>query len=246
VKVWLLSDLHLKTVNERNGNILLRFLHSLARGEREATHLVMLGDIFDFWVGDHGFYTKQFQPYIDAVLAVQKAGIKVIYFEGNHDVHVKKFWDSVGIETHVEDEYFQFGKLNVRLSHGDLINPNDHKYLKYREFIRRPLLEKLAHILPARELTMIGKVASRKSRKRSSHYRRHNEDQLIELIRTYAEKCFREKPFDILFTGHMHVRDDWVGNIDGRAFRSVNLGSWFDVPQVFWLTETASDWETVG
>jgi UDP-2,3-diacylglucosamine hydrolase len=244
VKAWFISDIHLKSLNERNGSILLRFLHSLADGEREATHLFLLGDIFDFWVGDHDFYTDKFRPFVDAVAAVKKKGIQVFYVEGNHDVHVTKFWLEQGVEAFVEDRYYQLGPWTTRVSHGDLINPEDHTYLRYREMIRRPHMDKLADFVPARALFVVGDWASRVSRKKSTVRRQRNTEHLRELIRKYALKCYAEKPFDFLISGHMHILDEWeTSPIEGKKMSSINLGSWFETPTALWLDDTSRGWE---
>jgi UDP-2,3-diacylglucosamine hydrolase len=244
VKAWFISDIHLKSLNERNGNILLRFLFSFAQGERQATHLFLLGDIFDFWVGNHDFYTNKFRPFVDALMALKKQGIQIYYAEGNHDVHVKKFWQDQGIESFVEDQYYQLGPWLTRVSHGDLINPEDHTYLRYRTFIRKKYMEAVAQLIPARQLFAIGDWASQISRKKSVVRRRENGEHLRSLIRTYAIKCHQERPYDFLISGHMHVQDEWVTKAeDGKKFTSLNLGSWFEIPTALWIDEGSYGWE---
>ena len=44
-KAYFISDIHLDNMQERNGEILLRFLHSLAAQEK-VPDLYLLGDIF--------------------------------------------------------------------------------------------------------------------------------------------------------------------------------------------------------
>jgi UDP-2,3-diacylglucosamine hydrolase len=246
ISAWFLSDLHLKDLSERRSQWLLRFLLSLANRERPATHLYLVGDIFDLWVGDHDFYERKFQPLIDAILACQKIGIQVTYFEGNHDVHVKKYWENRHrIPCYIEEKYERLGSMLVRIEHGDLINPNDEAYLKYRGFIRRPFMEKVAQWIPARIMFEIGDFASRQSRKKSSVRRRDSEAELCQMIRDYAVRVYEKEPFDLLITGHMHIRDDWSFERDGKKIRSVNLGSWFEEPLVFHLEEGKSEWVSV-
>ena len=243
ISAWFLSDLHLKKINERNGQTLLRFLLSLAGGERPATHLYLVGDIFDIWIGDHKYYEKKFQPIVDAILACKTKGIQVTYFEGNHDVHVKKYWEQrYQIPCFIEEKFEQLGNQVVRIEHGDLINPHDQVYLKYRNFIRQPLLETIAHLVPAKIMHKIGERASGESRKKSSVKRRDSEAELRQMIRDYAVNMYAKKSFDLIITGHMHIRDDWTFEKDGKQIRSINLGWWAQEAQVFHLTETLGEW----
>ncbi|GIL18471.1 MAG: UDP-2,3-diacylglucosamine hydrolase [Oligoflexia bacterium] len=243
MKAWFLSDLHLKSLNERNGNILLRFLHSLVDGEHEITHLFLLGDIFDLWVGGHDFYAKKFQPIVDAILELKKKGIEIYYFEGNHDLHIDRFWqERMGIPVYVDPKYFQLGPWVVRCEHGDFINPDDKAYERYRKFVRHPIMNLVAQVTPPAWMYEFGKKASQTSRHFSAKERSDKEQELKRMIRQYSEEAFRQIPFDFLIGGHMHVRDDWQFTASGKTVHSINLGSWFTDPAAYLLTEIEGQW----
>ena len=230
-------------MNERNGNVLLRFLRSLLAKERPCTHLFFLGDIFDLWIGDHVYFADSFRPFVEALTTLVRQGVSVYYVEGNHDVHVKEFWQRLGVVSFVEDRTFTVGPWRIRVSHGDLMNPQDRAYARYRNFIRLPALEKLAHQLPAKQLHAFGKWASQNSRKKSGVRRRTNEPILRTMIHDYARKVYTEVPFDFLISGHMHIQDEWP-LFEGRPMPiSINLGSWFDQPTVLWVDDHNYGWE---
>ncbi len=235
---WFVSDIHIKNLNERNSHQLLRFLHSIVSKEIPATHLFLVGDIFDLWISDGTVFIKKFQPLVEAIIAVKNAGVEVTYFEGNHDVHVRHFWqEKLGIPTFVDEQFFRLGPWKVRVEHGDLINPDDHAYIRYRGIIRSKYMEKIAPII-SNPMSVIGEWMSRTSRKRSSVKRQVNEASLREMIRKYAQNVYLKENFDFIITGHMHIQDDFTFEKDGKKARSVNLGSWFDGPKVFSLTDT--------
>ena len=230
MRAYFVSDIHIKTLNDRNAHLFLNFLRQIEK--EPVTHLFLLGDIFDLWVGDHDFYYRMFQPIVDAILGFKNKGVVVHYFEGNHDLHVRNFWEGrYQIPVHTDPEYFEVGGKVLRIEHGDHINPNDKAYQRYRGVVRTPALEKLAQRLPPKQFFEFGKLASRISRKYSSRKRDSMNEVLREMIRTYAETAHLQKPFDWIFTGHVHVRDEWVE----RKFTSINLGSWFDEPAVYLL-----------
>ena len=242
MKAWFVSDIHLRDINERNSAILLRFLHSLLQ-DSEATHLFLLGDIFDLWVGDSDVFQRKFQALVDAIHEVKKKGIEVVYFEGNHDVHVKGFWENkFNIPVWVDAKNYHLGPWKVRMEHGDFINPKDEKYLKYRATIRQPHMERLAYIIPGKLLDTAGLFAAKLSRKKSSVRRRDSEEQLRQMIREYATLQFQKEPYDFFITGHMHIKDDFEVQKDGKKGRSINLGSWFEAPQALCLTEKDYRW----
>ncbi len=242
MRAWFVSDIHLKNINERNSVILLRFLHSL-QDDPKTTHLVFLGDIFDLWVGDSDVFQRKFQSIVDAIAELKRKGVEVLYFEGNHDVHVKDFWQGkFQIPVWVEHKVIQIGPHKVRLEHGDYINQEDQVYIKYLEFIRNPKMEKVAHAVPGRIWDMVGSWSSKKSRKRSSVKRRDSVEELRQKIRNYAIDKSKETDFDFIITGHMHVQDTYEFMHNGRKHVSINLGSWFEQAQALCLTDAGFEW----
>ncbi len=238
MKSYFVSDIHLNSLNERNANVFYRFLNGVLEESSQVSHLFLLGDIFDFWVGDAAFYKKLYGPLIELIAKIKNAGVQVIYFEGNHDVHVKRFWEKdLNIPCFVDAQYFEIGGRVLRLEHGDEINPLDVTYRKYRDFIRTPKMEKLAYLLPGKMLFDIGQVASRWSRQKSSVKRASKEDQFRKMIHEYAQKKYSEKPFDLIITGHMHVDDRFEFSEAGKKIESINLGSWYTQPKALQLVE---------
>ncbi|MGZ3770611.1 MAG: UDP-2,3-diacylglucosamine diphosphatase [Bdellovibrio sp.] len=244
MEAWFISDIHLKTAEERNGQILLRFLRSLREKNPSEVHLFMLGDIFDLWVGGHNYFGNKFKELTSALRDLKESGVRITFIEGNHDVHVEGYFQKkLGIEVFVEAQYYNIDGKVIRCEHGDLINLDDQKYLKYRGIIRNPWIKPLGNILPGKFWDYLGNKASKKSRERSGHFRASNEDQLVTMIRKHIRKAYDEKPFDFIISGHMHVFDDFVENIQGHDVRSVNLGSWFEeTVQVFQIKDGQGKW----
>lgn len=232
VNYWFISDLHLKDINERNGNRLLRFLHFLSQ-DAANNQLFLLGDIFDFWLSDGRAFQNHYKELIEMIKDFINKGGKVFYFEGNHDFHIDVFWTKkLGIPVFENEQYFKIGEYKVRMEHGDFINPKDVAYLKYRETVRKPWIEPIGHIVPGFFWKHVGEYLSSKSRKRSGHYGQQNIEKIKDLIREYAKKIHKKNNFDILITGHMHVFDDYTFQADHGPVRSINLGTWLETPRV--------------
>lgn len=231
-------------MQERNSHILLRFLHSLGEKNPTQTHLFLLGDIFDLWIGGHGVFARKFEPLVAAIRDLKKAGARITYIEGNHDVHIESFWQKkLGVEVFVEAQFYEINGLVVRVEHGDLINLNDQAYLRYRSVVRHPLVKPLGNLIPGAIWDGVGNYASRRSRARSQVYRVSNEEKLVQMIRHHAHRAFTEKAFDLIVSGHMHVFDDYTFLTEGRSVQSVNLGSWMgEEVKVLHLSGTKVQW----
>ena len=252
MEAYFLSDIHLKSVDERNGQILLRFFNSLIdqqsqQDNQKDVHLFLLGDIFDWWLSDHQVFIDKFYPVIEPIQKLIKQGVKVYFFEGNHDLHIHPYWaDKLGVRVFTDPQYFQLGPWQVRCEHGDLINLEDKNYLRLRALFRHSWVEALGHYLPGRMWEKIGLFLSHKSRKISAAYREDKEKKLIQMIRHHAERAFKEKPFDFIITGHMHVRVDFYFGETKIKPGSINLGSWFGDVKILKLTETGPQWLTIN
>ena len=235
MKSWFISDLHIKDTKERNGEILLRFLRFLNQNPK-AHRLFLLGDIFDWWLSDGSAFVTHFRPIVDEIARLKKQGGEVYYFEGNHDFHIDVFWTKkFGIPVFENIEHFKIDGLNIRLEHGDFINPNDHKYLEYREFVRKKWMEAIGHKVPSIFMKWFGDRKSSQSRKRSSQYAEKNIGDLTQMIRGYAEETAKTDNYDVIITGHMHIRDDYRFSLNNKYRRSINLGSWLQEPAVLLL-----------
>lgn len=232
---YFISDLHLKDKHERNSQILLRFLHSLLSESDSViknTKVFLLGDIFDFWLSGHSTFVRKFQPIVDSIAKLKSKGAEVYYFEGNHDFHIDRFWTKkLGIQVFEDVQYFNIENLQIRIEHGDLINLNDTAYLKYRATIRHPWIEPIGHIVPGWFWNWFGLKMSKKSRKKTSLYSKNNRDEIVVMIREHAERTFKEKPFDLIVSGHMHVFDIYKFCENNKA-TSINLGTWLERPRI--------------
>jgi UDP-2,3-diacylglucosamine hydrolase len=248
LEAWFLSDIHLKTMQERNSEILLRFLRKLRTKNPQETHLFLLGDIFDLWIGGHSVFVKKFRPLVEAIQELKEVGARITYIEGNHDVHIHSFWrDKLGVEVFVEAQFYKINGLIVRVEHGDLINLEDAAYLRYRSLIRHPLIKPLGNMIPGKVWDAVGNYAARKSRVRSQSYRVTNEDKLVQMIRHHAHRAYNEKPYDLIVSGHMHIYDDYEFQVAARKVRSINLGSWYGSEvKVLKLTGTEVEWVEIG
>ncbi len=238
---YFLSDIHLKSVNERRGQILLRFLLSLT--QKNPGNLFLLGDIFDLWISGHPVFKKKFSDVIRLMELLKSQGWKIYFFEGNHDLHIHPYWrDELGAEVFTEAQVMDIDGLKVRLEHGDLINLEDEAYLRLRRFLRHPMTERVGHLVPGQFWQKVGQAWAGISRKKSIVYQKQNADEIQKMIRHHAHRVYNSDGFDLIISGHMHVRDDYQFEVHGKKIRSINLGSWFEEIQILKLNAGQVEW----
>lgn len=238
LNAYFVSDLHISSPQDARGVLFLHFLKSLGRAN-SVSHLFLVGDIFDLWVAAHQYFIDKYRAIIDEILRLRNEGVEIHYFEGNHDLYLRHYWGKeVGLTVHEGPAYFELGHQTVRVEHGDQMDPDDKGYRFLRWFLRTPPMKFLMCRLPGRLVVRIGERSSHTSRIYTSETKTITREETISKIRAHAEKVHAQMPFDLIISGHVHVRDQYLVQ-DGRiAFKSVNLGSWLDAPCYYQINES--------
>lgn len=235
-RAYFVSDIHLTSADDPNSARFVRFLDQVVN-QPGTTHLVLLGDIFDLWLGSHDYFVARFAPVVDALRRIAAKDIELHYFEGNHDLHLRPFWqDELGATVHSDPVHMTIGSKRVRLEHGDQMDPDDTGYRFLRWFLRTPPMRWIILNLPGAVVGGIGERASAHSRQYTSQTKTIRDDVAIGKIRAHAVKTHAGEAFDLLVSGHVHVRDDAEIESPNGVARSINLGTWLEQP-VYLLLE---------
>lgn len=241
MNAYFVSDIHISSPDEPRAALFLSFLRGLS-GTSDATQLFLLGDIFDLWVADHRYFVERYRDIVAEIGRLRDEGVEVHYFEGNHDLHLRYFWaETLGIEVHPGPFQVQLGATTLRLEHGDQMNPDDRGYLFLRWLLRTPVLRFLLCHLPGALVARLGDRASAKSRAyTSSGGKSISPAEVTAKALVHARKVHAEAPFDLIVSGHIHVRHDEEIEAPSGQFRSVNLGSWMDGACYFKIDDTGA------
>lgn len=221
-RIAVFSDVHLTPAHPGRTRAFVDTLGELTR--EGVTDLWLLGDIFDLLVGGYDFWDDQYPEVWRALAALKTQGARIVWLEGNHDFHLDALCRKYGIEVRDAQLQMTVGRAQHRvyLAHGDLVNPHDEAYLRWRGFTRAPLFRKLLDLTPGflarRLLQPAAEAASRSSRKRS----RDPEAWIQNFYREFAAARLQEG-FRGVFLGHCHVADLYRPSATGFY---LNLGSW--------------------
>jgi UDP-2,3-diacylglucosamine hydrolase len=240
---YFLSDLHLRDMQDEKAQKLLRFFVSL-QSQAPQNVIFLVGDIFDLWLGDHDYFSHKFSQLIDQIQQFIIAGGEVHYFEGNHDLHLKRFWqDEMGVIVHTDPEEFDFEGSRVRIEHGDQMDPADTGYHFLRWFLRTPVIAWIIIHLPGFVVANIGEWMSRTSRAYTNSLR--DPGRIKTIIHQHALKRFEIKNFDVILSGHVHLKDEFIFEKEARTIRSFNLGCWDQTTSILMLSEKKWQWQLI-
>lgn len=242
-KVYFISDLHIRDAKEQKAQKFLRFLFFLAEQKTPIT-LILGGDIFDLWLGDHKYFVKKFTPLVLALKDLVDRKHKVFYFEGNHDLHLAAFWEKdLGVKVYSEADFFLFDQTVVRFEHGDQMDPEDSGYHFLRWLLRTRLMTFLILHLPSAFVAKVGERASRTSRSYTD--RQRDETRIRKTLHSFAESAFDARAFNLFVHGHVHLTDEYIFERNGKTAVSINLGSWDTTQKVLVLENNKWNWLTV-
>lgn len=155
--VDLISDLHLQ------GNETVTFAawrDYMARTQADA--VLILGDLFEVWVGDDAVASDPFLQQCGEVLAQASQQRSVYFMPGNRDFLVgQAFLSSCGVQAMADPTVLVWGERRTLLTHGDALCLDDEAYQRFRlqardpawqaAFLARPLSERLALAQSMRE-----------------------------------------------------------------------------------------------
>ena len=224
-KLVFISDIHLGSKNEPR---FFSFIDLLKTLETDGTtHLFMVGDIFDFWIGNKKIFIDRYQEAINAVNGLVSNGVKVIYFQGNHDVDLKRYWGKkLGVDVYTKPTTFNFNQTKIRVEHGDNFDPDDTGYFIWKAILTSNFLSGLAMIVPSPVVGRISDFLSSKSREYSDKDRESHKVAILEKLHKYVQLQAEKEDFDFIITGHIHYKDSYRFELDGKDIQSINLGTW--------------------
>ena len=102
-----------------------------------ADHLVLLGDIFDFWFDYPHFRLRGYESILHALDKVRDAGTIIHFIGGNHDIWAATYMKQrFGCKIAGETELLTLGSRRILLSHGDGLLGFDWVYNTFRAMVR--------------------------------------------------------------------------------------------------------------
>ncbi len=222
----IISDLHLSEQKPKTIMGFLRFMKTVAP---RYTELVILGDFFDFWIGDDAMGPAE------AVAATLKlytsTGRRVILMQGNRDVMLgADFAATCGAELVNDPIVVDIRGERVLLSHGDAWCLRDKSYQAFRAMVRNPQWQAAALAKPVQERLAM----AMKARASSEGTKVEKTAEEMDVVESAVAEAAQAAGVRIVIHGHTHkpaahvgaaverwVLPDWeLDKADGSAGRS--------------------------
>jgi len=154
-----ISDLHLTQEQPRTLARFLRFMQEDAPAHPE---LVILGDLFDFWIGDDAAAAAV--PVVAALAAASRSGQRVLVMHGNRDLLLgSDFARTTGATLVADPVTVDIASSPTLLAHGDAWCTRDVAYQQFRAMVREPQFQREFLAKPVSERIAVARGARMQS-----------------------------------------------------------------------------------
>ena len=216
-----ISDLHLEADRPDIADQFLRFLETEALN---ADALYILGDLFEFWVGDddpneHYAWIKQ------GLRKLTRKKIPVFFMHGNRDFMIgEDFAAETAITILADPHVLEIHGEKVLLSHGDAYCTDDIEYQTIRKMTRDPQWQAMMMTKSVEERQAFAEQARAASQAHGDNI----SQTIVDVNQTEIESAFREANVSLMLHGHTHRPAVHELEIDGRPVRRIVLGDWYE------------------
>jgi UDP-2,3-diacylglucosamine hydrolase len=216
-----ISDLHLCSGRPQ---INRSFFEFLGREARSAQALYILGDLFEYWVGDDDL-DDAFNAGVGAALArLVAAGVPTYLMLGNRDFVIgEAFARAIAVRLLPDPTLLTLYGQSTLLMHGDTLCTLDLEYQAFRREARSPAwIDKLMRQPLAQRKTAIEAL-----RRRSEQEKRAKPAAIMDVAPDEVEAQLRRHNYPRLIHGHTHRPARHVHMVDGHACERWVLADWY-------------------
>jgi UDP-2,3-diacylglucosamine hydrolase len=141
-----ISDLHLTPSMPLTAQ---RFFDFCEKDAPKVEAVFILGDLFEYWVGDDAALHSPFQQEVKRALATLSTKVKTYYLHGNRDFLIgSRFLSKTGMTLITDPSKIAIAGKEYVLCHGDSLCTADTGYQIFRAWVRKPWVQKLFLRLP--------------------------------------------------------------------------------------------------
>ena len=174
--------------------------------QKDANHLFLLGDIFDFWFEYSGKPPAYYALFLNKMAELRKNGIDIYFFTGNHDMWVKIYLtEHLGIRVFRKEQTFIINDKKFLIGHGDGLGKGEFGYKCLKFFLNCKINVWLFGLLPKKTGFAVAHFCSKKSRSMTPEYKDRFLGNEKELLVQYCFQYAKNHDVDYFVFGHRHL-----------------------------------------
>jgi UDP-2,3-diacylglucosamine hydrolase len=215
-----ISDLHLDDQRPETTALLRKFLHDEAVN---ADALYILGDLFEFWLGDD-VPSKCSLDVATDLSRLSDKGIPCYFMHGNRDFLLQENYAKLAGMTLLQEECVVdlYGE-QVLLLHGDSLCTDDIPYQQFRARVRNPAWQQDFLARTAKERLQIALQA----RDASAEHKDNVDMDIMDVNPGEVIAAFERHDVKRMIHGHTHRPATHDLQINGQNVQRIVLGDWY-------------------
>ncbi|WP_454906847.1 UDP-2,3-diacylglucosamine diphosphatase [Aggregatibacter sp.] len=225
-KTYFIADLHL---SENRPHLLALFRQFMQEQAPEAEKLYILGDLFDFWIGDDE-QSDLISEVQQLIRHLTEQGVPCYFQHGNRDFLIgKKFANACGLTLLPTYQVIDLYGTPTLLCHGDTLCVDDVKYQQYRKKVHQKWRQWLFLHLP---LKVRLKIAE-KIRAKSRQDKQLKSTEIMDVNAAFVQQIFTQFHVTQMIHGHTHRQKH---HEIPPHFHRIVLGDWGETSSLLEVT----------
>lgn len=223
---YFIADLHLA---QNRPDITACFLSFLKNDAIHAEALYILGDLFEYWIGD-----DDDSPFIlevaSGLMALKQSGVHIFYIHGNRDFLLgEKYAKKSGMTLLPEIDLIDLYNNKIVIMHGDTLCTRDLAYQAFRKKSRSWWWQTMIKSLPL----FVRRKIAQNYRKKSAAATAVKALDIMDVTDEEVIATFQSYQSKLLIHGHTHRPNIHEVIVDGQSAKRIVLGDWYE--QGSWL-----------
>jgi len=218
-----ISDLHLHETRPETSAAFFRFLRD------DATHadtLYILGDLFEYWVGDDQLdHDPLSMEVANALKSLANIGVPLYFMRGNRDFLIShRFAAAAGLTLLDDPTVIHVNGCAILLLHGDTLCTDDVAYQQFRIQARDPAWQAAVLAKPyAERLALAHNIRARSDCEKAT-----KSEIIMDVAIATVERVFAKYNYIDMIHGHTHRPMQHNHAVDGHVCRRQVLADWHD------------------
>ena len=223
----LISDIHLTPSMPLTAQ---RFFDFCEKDAPKVEAVFILGDLFEYWVGDDASSQSPFQQEVKRALANLATKTKTFYMHGNRDFLIgSDFLKKTGMTLLADPTVVEISGEQYVLCHGDSLCTADVGYQVFRTWVRKSWVQKLFLQLPVSWRRAIANHLRSNSNAQYQRGIRNSYTQNQIQMNVTLEACgaiLRAHSGSNLIHGHTHLPNHHHEHVGEQRWQRWVLSDW--------------------
>lgn len=215
-----ISDLHLSAGHPSSISLFCEFMQ---KSGRQLSDIYILGDLFDYWIGDDGTDALGFTGVEQVLKQTADEGTNLFFIAGNRDFLVgQAFAERTGVKILEDKTVLELYGQRVMIAHGDQFCIDDTAYMKARERFLNPDWQQA--VLQTSIEDRIEEALS--MRTESEQIKSGKSEDIMDVNQAEIIRVFEKYDLDLMIHGHTHRPYVHQLQANGKTCRRYVLGEW--------------------